>query len=108
MGMGSSSQRPVSMGSDGTLDLAEHKSRTSLIADRNFYRKIGQYPAAGTYTPFALPPSSDLGHSEEAFGNGRFSPTELSAALAQTTNAKDLNGNYRRGNNVGESSVSGK
>jgi hypothetical protein len=107
--MASSSHRPVSMGSDSTFDLAERRSRTSIIADRNFYRKIGQYPAAGTYTPFALPPSSDLGHSEDAFGTGRISPTELSAALERTTNPKGFHGVYRNGNNLDESSpISGK
>jgi hypothetical protein len=101
--MESSSHRPVSMTSDATFDLAERRSRTSIIADRNFYRKIGQYPAAGTYTPFALAPSSDFEHSEEAFMVGRLSPTELSAALERTTSVKN-----RRSNNLNESpSVSG-
>jgi hypothetical protein len=97
------------MGSDATFDLAERRSRTSIIADRNFYRKIGQYPAAGTYTPFAFPPSSDLGHSEDAFGTGRISPTELAAALERTTNPKDFQGVYKNGNNLDESlPISGK
>ncbi|KAG8861869.1 hypothetical protein FRB91_000113 [Serendipita sp. 411] len=74
----SSSNRPVSMLSNQTFDLAfeqQTKSRSSLIADRNLFRKIGEYPEAGTYTPFAVPPS-DTSHAEQAI-----SPTQLNRAL---------------------------
>jgi len=58
--------RPISDGSDLTFDFSQyHKSRASIIEDRNRFRKIGQYPDADSYTPFVLPPS-EPGHSEEA------------------------------------------
>lgn len=90
--MTGTSQRPISMGSDLTSDLMERRSRTSLIAERNFYRKVGQYPEAGSYTPFALAPSSELGHSEEAFGHNN--------AYESTSDPKEFHENYRRSRNL--------
>ncbi|PVF99713.1 hypothetical protein CPB86DRAFT_756192 [Serendipita vermifera] len=75
-----SNKRPLSGVSDGTFDFGfkeQQMSRASIIEERNFYRKIGNYPAAGTYTPFAVAPSSEMGHGDEP----SFSPTDLEAAL---------------------------
>ncbi|CAG7849283.1 SubName: Full=Uncharacterized protein {ECO:0000313/EMBL:CCA69493.1} [Serendipita indica DSM 11827] len=83
-------RRPNSMVSNQTFDLAfeqQKRSRDSIIEDKNALRKIGQYPDAGTYTPFAFPPS-DQGHTEE---NG-VSPTQLTAALE---GAKSFHAQYR-------------
>lgn len=60
--------RPVSSLSDATFDFSQYRmSRSSIIEDRNRFRKIGQYPDVDSYTPFVLPPS-EFGHSEEASG----------------------------------------
>lgn len=90
----SSSGRPNSTYSFGTFDLMERRSRSSLIADRNFYAKMGQYPTAGTYTPFVLPPSSEFNPSEEGH-NGRLSPTELTTALQRTKSVKSFHEVWR-------------
>ncbi|KAG8810700.1 hypothetical protein FRC17_002823 [Serendipita sp. 399] len=82
-----SSPRPTSMLSSQTFDLAfeqQTKSRSSLIADRNLFRKIGQYPDAGTYTPFAVPPS-ETSHAEHAI-----SPTQLNRALEREQGYNEL------------------
>lgn len=79
--------RPLSGESESTdFGFTGQMSRDSVIEDRNQFRKIGEYPAAESYTPFAFPPSDDLGHSEEGI-HCTYSPSAMAFAIEQKLNS---------------------
>lgn len=91
--------RPVSGQSNLTFDFSQH-GHTSIIEERNKFRKIGQYPDADSYTPFAIPPS-EVSHTEESVGPAR------SSMLGEKSTEKNFHDTYRSSKNYDLMTVAG-